>query len=335
MLARTAFPKLRAAPRPKLVKRPGLAPRGRGGRFAVFVHGLFLALAWLSSTRSASAESQPERPLPDYDGRGGRGQPTTPGQVALWVPRVVLSPLYLVSEYVVRRPLGYLITAAEKAEVPAALYDFFAFGPDHKAGFVPIAFVDFGFYPSVGVYAFWDDAGFKGHNLRLRATTGGSRWLSGAVSERFEIARGSTVSLNASASRRPDYAYYGERSGYSRSRSQPLRRGHGGPARNLARRILAFELDRRPPSVIAARASTRVTSVAIHRSTNRSQRASSLSPTATRTATAPGFIALSSRSTRAARKTVETAAVDSCFAVSKASTPRNLALRAGCATARV
>jgi len=209
MLARTAFTKLRAAPRPKLVKRPGLAPRGRGGRFVVFTRGLLLALALLSSSLTASAESQPERPLPDYDGRGGRGQPTTPGQVALWVPRVVLSPVYLVSEYVVRRPLGYLITAAEKAEVPAALYDFFAFGPDHKAGFVPIAFVDFGFYPSVGVYAFWDDAGFKGHNLRLRATTGGSRWLSGAVSERFEIARGSTVSLNASASRRPDYAYYG------------------------------------------------------------------------------------------------------------------------------
>ena len=44
----------------------------------------------------------------------------------------------------------------EKAEVPAALYDFFAFGPDHKAGFVPIAFVDFGFYPSVGVYAVFE-----------------------------------------------------------------------------------------------------------------------------------------------------------------------------------
>ncbi len=181
----------------------------RRGRLASLLHGFLLGLAGLSSSLTASAESQPERPLPDYDGRGGRGQPTTPGQVALWVPRVVLFPVYLVTEYVVRRPLGYAITAAEKAELPAALYDFFAFGPDHKAGFVPIAFVDFGFYPSVGLYAFWDDAGFPGHALRLRATTGGRRWLSGAVSERFQLTRQSNVALNASASRRPDYAYYG------------------------------------------------------------------------------------------------------------------------------
>lgn len=178
-------------------------------RLASVLNGLLMALAVCALAPDASAESQPERKLPDYDGRGGRGQPTTPGQVALWVPRVVLFPVYLVSEYVVRRPLGYAITAAEKAEVPAALYDFFAFGPDHKAGIVPVGFVDFGFYPSVGVYAFWDDAGVPGHSLRLRATTGGRSWLSGAVSERFQLTRTSNVSLNASASRRPDYTFYG------------------------------------------------------------------------------------------------------------------------------
>jgi len=147
--------------------------------------------------------------LPDYDGRGGRGQPTTFGQGALWVPRVLLFPVYLVTEYVVRRPLGYAITAAERAELPAALYDIFAFGPDHKAGVVPVAFVDFGFYPSIGLYAFWDDAGFKGHQLRLRGSTAGSDWLAGAVAERFQLTPKTTLSLNGSLTHRPDYAYYG------------------------------------------------------------------------------------------------------------------------------
>ena len=188
---------------------PNVVMRDRVRRLAPALHGLLLAVALLSRAPGASAESQPARPLPDYDGRGGKGQPTTPGQVALWVPRVLLFPVYLVSEYVVRRPLGYAITAAERAELPAALYDIFAFGPDHKAGVVPIAFVDFGFYPSVGLYAFWDDAGFKGHQLRLRASTAGTSWLAGAVTERFQLTPKTILSLNGSLSHRPDYAYFG------------------------------------------------------------------------------------------------------------------------------
>jgi len=171
--------------------------------------GLLLSLALCSRAPSAAAEAQAARPLPDYDGRGGRGQPTTPGRALLWVPRVLLFPVYLVTEYVVRRPLGFAITAAERAEVPAVLYDIFAFGPDHKAGVIPIAFVDFGFYPSIGLYAFWDDAGFKGHRLRLRGSTSGSSWLAGAVAERFQLTQKTTLALNGSLTHRPDYAYYG------------------------------------------------------------------------------------------------------------------------------
>ena len=179
------------------------------GRVRFIRHALLLALALCLNAPRASAESQPSRALPDYDGRGGKGQPTTPGQVALWVPRVLLFPVYLLTEYVVRRPLGYAITAAERAELPAVLYDLFAFGPDHKAGVIPIAFVDFGFYPSIGLYAFWDDAGFKGHQLRVRGSTSGSRWLAGAVTERFQLTPKTTLSLNGSLIHRPDYAYYG------------------------------------------------------------------------------------------------------------------------------
>lgn len=164
-----------------------------------------LALA-LFTPRARAAEPE-KRELPDYDGRGGA--PESPGRKALWVPRILLSPLYFVSEFVIRRPLGAAITAAEKAELPSALYDFFAFGPDHKAGVVPFAFIDFGFLPSVGLYGFWDDAGFKGHDLRLRGSTWGPKWLSGTATERFHVDERFDVTLTATATRRPDYAFYG------------------------------------------------------------------------------------------------------------------------------
>lgn len=167
---------------------------------------LTLLLAALAATGSAAAEPE-KRPVPDYDGRGGPHE--SPGRKALWVPRLLLSPAYLVSEYVVRRPLGFVITAAEKHEVPRILYDFFAFGPDHKAGVVPVAFIDFGFEPSVGLYAFWDDAGFDGHDLRLRGSTWGKSWLSGTLTERFHLNERLELTLTGTATRRPDYAFYG------------------------------------------------------------------------------------------------------------------------------
>jgi hypothetical protein len=167
---------------------------------------LLAALLSLGSTSLAQADED-KRPLPDYDGRGGA--PRTPGQKALWVPRLLLSPLYFVSEFVIRRPLGAAITAAEKAELPAAIYDFFAFGPDHSAGIVPIAFIDFGFQPSVGLYGFWDDAGFEGHDLRLRGSIGGADWLSGTATERFHFGERLELTLTGTATRRPDYAFYG------------------------------------------------------------------------------------------------------------------------------
>ncbi len=194
-----------------------MTPRARWRRAGLALAGL-LTLAAPAPAAADDAEKRPDdaekrsddaekRPLPDYDGRGG--PPQTPGDKALWVPRVLLSPAYFVSEFLVRRPLGYAITAAEKAELPAALYDFFAFGPDHSAGIVPIALVDFGFEPSVGLYAFWDNAGFDGHDLRLRGSTWGADWLSGTLTERFRFSERFELTLTATATRRPDYAFYG------------------------------------------------------------------------------------------------------------------------------
>jgi Omp85 superfamily domain len=168
--------------------------------------GALLAYAALGLGSEAAAET-PKRQLPDYDGRGAA--PTTPGDVGLWTGRVLLSPIYFVTEYVIRKPLGALIAGAERARWPQALYDFFFFGPDHSAGFAPIVFVDFGFNPSVGLYAFWNDAGFKGNDLRFHGSTWGKDWLAGSFVERIRFRGDETLTLRFAAVRRPDHTFFG------------------------------------------------------------------------------------------------------------------------------
>jgi hypothetical protein len=162
----------------------------------------------LAAPVAAASGGEPKRAMPDYDGRGD--EPTTPGEVALWVPRILVSPIYLVTEYILRRPLGALIAGAERAHVPEYLYDLFFFGPDHKIGVIPTALVDFGFNPSVGFYAFWDDAFFKGHDLRLTGSIWTSDWLAASVVERFHFFGKDSLTLRLSGVRRPDYAFFGE-----------------------------------------------------------------------------------------------------------------------------
>jgi Omp85 superfamily domain len=156
---------------------------------------------------AGSGTQSPKRQLPDYSGRGA--PETTAGDVALWIPRVILSPLYLVSEYVVRRPLGWLITTAERKQWPSAIRNFFLFGPDKKAGIVPTAFLDFGLRPSVGVYAFWDDLLGPGNHLRLHASTLGPDWMQGAIADRIPLGDSATMDLRVEGVHRPDNIFHG------------------------------------------------------------------------------------------------------------------------------
>jgi hypothetical protein len=154
-----------------------------------------------------SDDPPPKRETPNYDGRGGPPEPTS--RKLLWVPRVLLLPAYVVSEYVVRRPLAAGITYAEKSGWPAAISDFLALNEKHPIGVVPFMLIDFGFEPSFGLYAYWDDVGFKGHQLRLRGSMWDLSWLSGTATERFVFDEGLEISLTTTLTRRPDYAFYG------------------------------------------------------------------------------------------------------------------------------
>jgi hypothetical protein len=127
----------------------------------------------------------------------------------VWIPRVLLSPLYFVSEYVVREPLAAVIPAAEKADVPRKVYDFFAFGPDHKAGIVPVGLVEFDFNPSVGLYAFWNDAFAKDNAWSLHTEVWPSDWYAVSLRESARLDDERTLLIHLSGSHRPDRVFYG------------------------------------------------------------------------------------------------------------------------------
>jgi hypothetical protein len=170
---------------------------------------LALSCGWATACPVTANAEDENRELPDYDGR--EPPAPSPGDVLLWVPRIIFFPVYLVTEYVLRAPFGFLIAGAERAGVPAWLYDFFTFGANHDAGVVPVAYLDVDFRPSVGLYAFWDNAFFPHHDLRLRGSFGGSDWVAASFSERYRLGpqRSDRVALEASVERRPDYTFFG------------------------------------------------------------------------------------------------------------------------------
>ncbi len=188
------------------------------------------------SPEAAPGEDQPpigndeKRPLPDYDGRGE--EPTTAGDVLIWIPRGIFFPAYLVSEYVIRWPLGKLTSALDEHDVPGILSDFFTFGPGDRSGLVPSALIDFGFRPSIGLYFFTDDVLWDGNAIRSHLAFGGVDWYRGTLTVRHKIQEESAeqhaqrMQIRTVFSHRPDWLFWGigpmsdddERTGYSAQR---------------------------------------------------------------------------------------------------------------------
>ncbi len=132
-----------------------------------------LAAAGCASTGSAAP---PKRAVPDYDGRGPA--PTSTSDVALWVPRAALFPLWAVAEYGLRRPTAWAFTTVEEKRFVPKLLEAFTSGADDdfRTGFVPIVALDFGGGSPLsryGAYVWADDFLVPGNNLTARATLAG------------------------------------------------------------------------------------------------------------------------------------------------------------------
>jgi hypothetical protein len=153
------------------------------------------------------ADGTARRTAPDY--RGQKPPPATTGDVLIWGPRVILLPAYLVTEYVVRAPIGGLATEAEKDNWGPSLFNFFTFGPDHKVGVFPVFLFNFGFRPSFGVHFFWDDAFVAGNNFTTDVAYGGSNWISVGLGDRYHFSKSNWLTVETHWNRRPDSLFYG------------------------------------------------------------------------------------------------------------------------------
>jgi hypothetical protein len=169
----------------------------------------FLVFLFIASVVAdvAAGDPPPKTAMPDYDGLG-RQDRTTTSDVLLWLPRVPMLPLYALTEFGVRAPVGALARTAEKHHWAGSLYELFT-SDDRKIGVFPSAFFDFGVRPSVGFFFFWNDAGAPKNDVRFHFGTWGPTWINATLLDRYTFAPKKTVNFRAAFSRRRDLYFNG------------------------------------------------------------------------------------------------------------------------------
>lgn len=170
-----------------------------------------LAVLALLARAGGAAPADPERvakrAVPDYDGRGNPD--TDAGSWLLWIPRVLLSPFYVANEYVLRRPLGALVSRAERDRWSDRVAHLFTSGEASKSSVVPIAAIDLGLLPRVGAEYTRDDLFATGNALAVRGATWGPQWIEVAIADRDAIDRDDGVQVGARVRRAEDNLFVG------------------------------------------------------------------------------------------------------------------------------
>lgn len=146
------------------------------------------------------------RPVPAYDGR--LGVPASPGRAALWVPRILLSPIHFVAESLVRRPIAAVATTVQEHEVAAHLFALLRFGPQGEGLILPTFLVDFGMRTSGGLALRYDEPSGRS-SLRARVAYGGSRWWLASAASRVNVHDGGRLDARVRFDMQPDYRFHG------------------------------------------------------------------------------------------------------------------------------
>ena len=153
-----------------------------------------------------TAETSPKRAVPDYDGRPFA---ITMGDVLLEFPRLALLPLRVATDFLIRRPIGWLVVGVDHGRRLDSFTQLFTFGPRDHAGIVPTARLDLGKLRAVGVYVFHDDLFAPGNQLRFHALFGGLANGEVTLVDRIPIDPGSHVKLRGAASHYTDAVFHG------------------------------------------------------------------------------------------------------------------------------
>jgi hypothetical protein len=139
------------------------------------------ALALLAAL-AGTAIAEPKRDVPDYDGRGNPDAKPSPG---LWFPRIVLAPLYFLHEYFVRRPLGSVLTTAERDHWKEQIERVVYWGPNREVFIYPTFLYDFGTLPSAGLSVHWSPAFAPTNAIHVHFGTWGPAWLAAHADDRY------------------------------------------------------------------------------------------------------------------------------------------------------
>lgn len=161
-----------------------------------------------SSTGAADAHEAEHRAPASYSGR--EAPATDAGDVLIWVPRTLFAPVWLLTEFVLRRPLIYTVTRLEEGRVIDRFVDALTF-LDGDLALFPRFFADFGLRPSVGLSVLWNNFVTERTTLELNGSFWGPRWLTfGAdLSTRALRNESGKLSIIPEFVLRPDYPYYG------------------------------------------------------------------------------------------------------------------------------
>ncbi len=97
------------------------------------------------------------------------------GRVVAWVPRIILFPLYVVTDFVVRRPIGFVLTNIEEHHVIERVKGATTFGdsegPGSNGGVVPRLRFDRRLRPAIGLEFYLVDALAAGNDWHVGADT--------------------------------------------------------------------------------------------------------------------------------------------------------------------
>ena len=165
-------------------------------------HRLVLACAAMGSLAGpATAAGKP--PPPSY----GRPPAKAPASHALdWPARVVFFPAWLVTQVVLRQPLGALVRGAESSETLQKAQDSSSDGPLKELTILPAVRLDLGLKPMVGVNASWR---YRRNLLDLQASTWGVGYVQARLGETYRTRPDQDVSFETTVSRRKDTPFYG------------------------------------------------------------------------------------------------------------------------------